>query len=565
MSSKMQKTDRDFAAALQLYRTGHFGEAQAQCRKLLARAPRHATALHLLGTIALQTRRYSEAADCLARAMALRPKEAEIRNLLGTAYLQLERLPEAIASLEAALSLRSSYPEAQCTLGAALGKAGRIDEAIAAFRAALQSNPGMVQAHFNLAGLLAAQQRKAEAMRHYRAVLRLEPDNAIAHHELGRLLASEGLAADALPHFREAVRLEPSYAEARHNTGIALAVMRRWDEALAHMQETARIEPKSAESHYNLGTVLLLLGRLPEGFEQYEWRWQLDFLKPYVRPFRQRPWRGEDVAGRVVLLHDEQGLGDALHFCRYVPLLLRRGAEVILEVQPELIRLLELSMGDPKLRILPRARSFPGVEGLPDSDYYAPLMSLPLLFGTSLETIPAEVPYLRADPEREAWWAERLSALPGARVGLVWAGRPSNTQDYVRSITLDRLAPLGDVAGISFVSLQKGEAASQAGAPPRDMALHDFTAELRDLADTAALVSALDLVISVDSAVAHLAGALGKPVWMMNRRHGDWRWMIDREDSPWYPTLRLFHQSSAGDWDTVIARVASELRRRYVP
>jgi tetratricopeptide (TPR) repeat protein len=560
MSSKTQKTDQDFAAALELYQTGRLSEAEAQCRKLLARAPDHATTLHLLGTIAMRTRRYGEAVDSLARATVLRPKEAEIHNLLGTAYLQSDRLPEAIASLEAALRLRSSYPEAQCTLGAALGKAGRVDEAIAAFRAALQSNPGMVQAHFNLASLFAAQQRKAEAMHHYRAALRLEPNNAIAHHELGRHLASDGQAGEALRHFREAVRLKPSYAEARHNTGIALAVMRRWDEALAYMQETARIAPNSAESHYNLGTVLLLLGRLPEGFEQHEWRWQLDSFKPYVRPFRQRPWRGEEIAGRILLLHDEQGLGDTLHFCRYVPLLLRRGAEVTLEVQPELIRLLELSMGDPRLHIVPRARSFPGVEGLPDSDYCAPLMSLPLFFGTSIESIPAEVPYLRGDPERRAWWVERLSALPGARVGLVWAGRPSNTQDYVRSITLDSLAPLADIAGISFVSLQTGEAASQAAALPRGMTFYDFTAELQDLADTAALISALDLVISVDTAVAHLAGALAKPVWMMNRRQGDWRWMIDREDSPWYPSLRLFRQPRHGDWDSVIADVARALQ-----
>jgi tetratricopeptide (TPR) repeat protein len=562
MSTRQQTTEKDFAAALELYRAGRLGEADNRCRKLLGLSPRHAPALHLLATIALHTGRYADAVDCLLRATALRPADPELRQLLGTAYLQLERVPEAIASFEAALRLRSDYPEARCALGVALGKAGRMDDAAIAFRAALRGNPDLVQAHFNLAGMLAATE-PALAMEHYRAVLRLEPTNIIAHYELGRLLATAGLSAEALAHFREVVRLEPSFVQARLNVGVALAVLERWDEALEQMQETVRREPQSAEAHHNLSSILLRLGRLEEGFAEYEWRWRLDLTKPHLRPFRQARWEGQDLHGRSLLLHDEQGLGDALQFSRYVPLAMERGARVYLEVAAELVRLFDLGFGAPTLHIIPRVPSFPGVEGLPETDYHAPLMSLAHILGTSLATVPAAVPYLRADPTQLKQWSARVSSLPRPLVGLVWAGRPQNQLDHVRSISLEHLAPLADVGAVTFVSLQKGDAARQVAAPPRGMAIHDFTAELYDLADTAALVDTLDLVITVDTAVAHLAGALAKPVWVMSRRHSDWRWLVNRDDSPWYPTMRVFRQPRHGDWDPVIGAVTAALRKRY--
>jgi hypothetical protein len=437
-----------------------------------------------------------------------------------------------------------------------------MDDAALAFRAALSSNPDLVQAHFNLAGILAATE-PAAAMEHYRAVLRLEPGNLIAHYELGRLLAADDRAEEGLPHFREVVRLEPSFTQARLNIGVALAVLERWEEALEQMQETVRIEPQSAEAHHNLSSILLRLGHLEEGFAEYEWRRRLDLTKPYLRPFRQPPWEGGDLRGKSVLLYDEQGLGDALQFSRYVPLVMERGARVYLEVAAELVRLLELSFGGPALHIIPRVPSFPGVAGLPETDYQAPLMSVAHILGTTLATIPATVPYLRGDPAQVKQWSARLASLAAPRVGLVWAGRPQNQLDHVRSISLERLAPLADAARVTFVSLQKGEAERQVAAPPPGMVIHDVTAELYDLADTAAFIDSLDLVITVDTAVAHLAGALGKPVWMMSRRHSDWRWLIGRDDSPWYPTMRVFRQPRHGDWDSVIATVAAELRNRY--
>jgi tetratricopeptide (TPR) repeat protein len=562
MSTRQQTTEKDFAAALELYRAGRVTEAEALCRKLLALAPRHVPALHLLATIALQAARCAEAVDCLLRAIALRPSDPELRHLLGTAYLQLERAPQAIASFEAALRLKNPYPEAQCALGVALGKAGRMDAAAEAFRAALGAQPDMVQAHFNLAGMLAATE-PAAAMEHYRAVLRVEPANVIAHYELGRLLATDARTEEALAHFREVVRLDPSFTQARINIGVALAVLERWEETLEEMRETVRRDPESAEAHHNLSSVLLRLGHFEEGFAEYEWRRRLDLTKPYLRPFRQARWQGEDLRGKSIVLFDEQGLGDGLQFSRYVPLVLARGARVHLEVATELVRLFELSFGGPDLQVIPRVASFPGIDGLPETDYQAPLMSLAHILGTTLATVPAAVPYLRGDPAQVRRWSARLADLPAPRIGLVWAGRRQNTLDHLRSISLERLAPLADAVGASFLSLQKGEAARQVSVPPRGMAIHDFTGELYDLADTAAFIEGLDLVITVDTAVAHLAGALGKPVWVMSRRHSDWRWLVGRHDSPWYPTMRVFLQPRHGDWDSVIAEAAGALRQRY--
>jgi tetratricopeptide (TPR) repeat protein len=554
-----ERNAKDFAEAVQRYRAGRLAEAERLCRQLLARAPGHAQALHLLGTIALQTGRPADAVAPLASALAQQPRDGAIHNLLGTAYLQLERHAEAVDSLRTSIGLDPGRAEAHCALGVALAALNQSDEAIAAFRASLDLDPDMPQAHFNLAGLFAARQRGPEAIAHYREVLRLEPDNAVAHHQIGRGLSGQGDSDAALRHFREAVRLQPSYIEARHNIGLALAFAGRWREALAEFETTLRVEPESGEAHYNLGSILLLQGLLERGWEQFEWRWNLEGMRPFRRPFLQPQWRGEDIAGQTLILHDEQGFGDTLHFCRYAPLAARRCAKVYLEVHVELVELLRQSFAGDGLEILPRTPSFPGIEGLPECDYQSPLLSLPNVFETGLDTIPAEIPYLRADPEAERKWTERLAFLPHPRVGLIWGGRPGHAQDALRSVALAQLAPLGQIPGVTFLSLQKGEAASQLAEPPPGMTIHDFTAELPNFADTAAFLAAVDLVVTVDTAMAHLSGALGKPVWMLNRCLPDWRWLLERDDSPWYPTLRQFRQPRHGDWDSAVAALAAAL------
>jgi hypothetical protein len=281
--------------------------------------------------------------------------------------------------------------------------------------------------------------------------------------------------------------------------------------------------------------------------------------RAHRRAFRQPLWTGGDIAGRILLLHAEQGLGDTLQFCRYAPLVARRCGKVYLEVPRALLRLLRQSLGAENLEVIPRLADFPATQALPRTDYHCPLLSLPRVFGTSLVDVPADIPYLAADAAQAAAWSQRLADLPGRKVGLVWAGLPQYADDAHRSLPLAQLAPLGGVVGVTFISLQTGAAAVQAGAVPPGMTLHDASAGLGDFADTAALIAALDLVISVDTAAAHLAGALGRPVWLLNRFDTDWRWMTDRADSPWYPAMRIFRQPRRGDWDSVISQIRAEL------
>jgi hypothetical protein len=336
-----------------------------------------------------------------------------------------------------------------------------------------------------------------------------------------------------------------------------LAILGRSAEADASFREALRLQPDQADAHANRGMALLLAGQFEEGWREFEWRWKTAFMATRARNFAAPLWNGEAIGDRVLLLHAEQGLGDTLQFCRYAPLI-TGGARVVLEVQASLVRLLSRLPG--VAQIVARG------ESLPPFDLHCPLLSLPRAFGTTLETIPAATPYLAADPAEATLWRKRLASLPGLRVGLVWAGGPRTPVpkliaiDMRRSLTLKTLAPLAEVSGVSFVSLQKSSPAAQAANPPPGMALADFSVELHDFAATAALIEALDLVISVDTSVVHLAGALGKPVWLLNRFDNCWRWMLKREDSPWYPTLRQFRQPSAGDWSSVISAVKDALQ-----
>jgi hypothetical protein len=300
----------------------------------------------------------------------------------------------------------------------------------------------------------------------------------------------------------------------------------------------------------------LLLGDYPNGWRGYETRWRIPESFP-PRDFRQPVWDGSDISGKTVLLHAEQGFGDTIQFCRYAPLVAERGATVIVECQPPLAALLQTLAG--VKQVVPRG------EPLPDFDLQCPLLGLPLRFGTTVETTPARVPYLHADEQRVARWREKIGQGDGLRVGIAWAGAAGYGNDQRRSLTLSSFAPLAQIEGIRWYSLQKGDAAKQAEHPRQGMHLFDFTSDLNDFADTAALIANLDLLICVDTAVAHLGGALGKPVWTMLPFCPDWRWMLGREDSPWYPTMRLFRQPTRGDWLSVMQRIRGELQNHSSP
>jgi tetratricopeptide (TPR) repeat protein len=346
--------------------------------------------------------------------------------------------------------------------------------------------------------------------------------------------------------------LNPTVAEVHNNLGIALAGRGKIDEAITAHRRSIALKPQLAKAHHNLGIALLTRGDFQEGWAEYEWRWKCEGVPRLLRNFSQPQWDGGPLEGRIILLHAEQGFGDAIKFIRYVPLVAQRGGRVIIVCFAELERLFQAMPGAWQI-------VGPG-HALPAFDLHAPLLSLPRILETTLSNIPRAVPYLQADADQATKWKHRLSVYPPCvNVGLVWAGRPTQRNDRNRSVQLARFAPLGQVAGIRFFSLQKGTAAAEAKAPPEGIELVDWTEDLKDFADTAALIANLDIVISVDTAVAHLAGAMGKPIWALLSSVPGWHWMLEREDSPWYPSMRLFRQPSLGDWDSVFKRLAEAL------
>jgi hypothetical protein len=412
-------------------------------------------------------------------------------------------------------------------------------------------------ARYNLGNALYDLGRPAEAEASYREARRLRPNFPEAHNNLGNALYDLGRPAEAEASCREALRLRPNFPEAHFNLGNALRDLGRPAEAEASYRVALRLRPNYPEAHTNLGMTLLLSERYEEGWKEFEWRSKTKTFSSSAREFSAPLWSGEAIGDRTILLHAEPGLDDALQFCRYAPLI-TCGARIILEVQAPLVRLLSR---------LPGVRQIVAWgDNLPPFDLHCPLTSLPHAFGTTLDTIPAATPYLSADPALAAIWQERLVRIDGLRIGLAWASGPQLNFPAAaavarrKSMALKALAPLGEVSGVSFVSLQKDGPAAEAADPPRGLMLHDFTADLHDYEDTAALIVNLDLVISVDTAVAHLAGALGKPVWLLNRFDTDWRWLLNRDDSPWYPTLRQFRQPRPGDWNNAVSAARNALQ-----
>jgi hypothetical protein len=399
---------------------------------------------------------------------------------------------------------------------------------------------------------LLAQGRRAEAVASLEEGIRHSPGLAELHYNLGLALLGGNQFDQARACFERAVAIRADFPEGWRSLGQARLWSGDVEAAISSFRRALSLDPNDAESHGALGLALLTNGDLREGWAEYEWRWRAASYQP-MHAFPGALWDGKPLnEGQTLLLHSEQGFGDAIQFVRYARLLAQRGQRVIVQCQPELVRLFQSLDGIPVY-----ARDEP----LPEADAHCPMISVPLRVGTTLDNIPGDVPYLAAEPDTAAHWRERLATLPsGLRVGLAWAGNPERRADDTRSLTLEQLSRLSAVQGVTWISLQKGTAARQAR--PSDIVLHDFTTELADFADTAALLSNLDLIIAVDTAVAHLAGALAMPAWVLLPVGDVWRWMRDRSDSPWYPTLRLFRQTTPGDWNSVVDEVADTLRKK---
>lgn len=576
--------------AIAQHQAGNLAAAETIYRQILAVQPNHADAWHLLGAAALMAGRGEQAIELIERALAISPAHPVYESNLGEAWRRLGRFEEAIVHLQRAVDLQPDNASAWKNLGSAFAGQERLDEAIACFQRAASLQPEDAGTQNNLALAFSKQSRHPDAIACYQRVTTLLPDSAEAHNNLAQALLEERRWDEAMACCQRALALQPDYIRARGNLGVALLRAGRREEALACDEQAVALEPHSADLRTNLAIallesgeydraqavcesalaidassgpahrvhaeILLRVGRFEEGWREYEWRWQSAPLATYRRRFPVPQWDGALAPGKTILAHAEQGYGDTLQFLRYVRLLQERfGSDhVIVECGGPLVRLVASALGENAV-VFPRA-TWDGHE-LPPFDYHIPWHSLPLALGV-FEPMTMDAPYLHADGQRRAEWREWLEPHSAFRIGLAWAGNPNHPGDHYRSLAPEKLLPLLRLPGATFHSLQ----IERHNARPtvlHDAGLIDHTAHITDFADTAALMAELDLILSVDSSVAHLAGALGRPVWTVLPFAADWRWGVEREDTPWYPTMRLFRQPAIGDWDTVLHHVQEAL------
>ncbi|MGA8148819.1 MAG: tetratricopeptide repeat protein [Gallionellaceae bacterium] len=530
-------------------------EAEASYRRALELKPDYADAFNNLGYLLVEVKRLPEAEACYRRALELKPDYAEAHNNLGNLLMEAKRLPEAEASYRRALELKPDYAKAHNNMGTLLLRAKRLPEAEASYRRALELQTDFADTHNNLGYLLAEVRRLPEAEASYRRALELKPDYAEAHNNLGNLLMGAKRLPEAEASYRRALELKPDYAEAHNNLGHLLSETTHLIEAEAAYRRALELNPDYAQAHFNLSLLLLALGRYAEAWPYFEYRYDSNMKKSTsIVPNLPYPqWRGESLAGKSLVIWPEQGFGDYVQFARYTLLLRERGvSRLTLVCHPSLKALLETAGGVDAV-ITDLALS-------PSHDYWSFPLSLPLHFGTTVDTIQAAPPYLHALPTRVDRWRDRLPTGK-FKVGLVWKGNANHKNDASRSLPgLHTLASLWSVPHVTFISLQKGQGEEEAKEPPADQPILPLGSDINDFADTAAIIDQLDLVICVDTAIAHVAGALGKPCWVLLPAFGtDWRWLRDREDSPWYASMRLFRQKDPADWDRPVEHIRQEL------
>jgi tetratricopeptide (TPR) repeat protein len=499
-----------------------------------------------------QRRQFDLAEACCRKAIELAPKLALLHGNLGRVLKGQGKLDEAAESFRRAVALDDHIAEAHRNLGQISYKQKNFPEAAARFRRALELQPGLVEPWNELGAALVELGQFPEAEAALRRFVALRPAHAEGMNNLGTALGRQGNFADAADCFRRALELKPDYGEAYFNLGNALKEQNKLEEAVASFRRAVELVPEHVYAQLALGFSLLALGRMTEGWPHYEWRWKMPTMKDVPR--HEPRWRGEDLRGRTILVDREQGYGDTLQFVRYAALLKERGARVIVECSQPAAALLKTCPAVDDVTI--------AGSPLPPFDFAVPLLSLPGILGTTLETIPATVPYLWPDAALVEHWRRELRGDGAFSVGIAWQGNPTHGADEFRSIPLACFEPVVRAAKARVYSLQMGAGREQLAAAAKDWPIGDLGDRLGDFHNTAAIVRNLDLVITCDSAPAHLAGALGVPVWVALAFSPDWRWMVDRDDSPWYPTMRLFRQPRPKDWGAVFAHIAEELRKQ---
>jgi tetratricopeptide (TPR) repeat protein len=534
-----------------LYELKRFGDALADYDRAIALRPDNADALVNRGNALGKLRRHKDALASYDDALKLQPAHVNALVRRAATLHDLRQYDEALKSYNRALALRPEYAEVLVNRGVTLHELRQSTEALSSYDRALAIEPNNVDALTNRGVALHDLGRYGEALASHERALALQPGHAAALSNRGLSLHKLGRFDEALASYDRALAVQPDYADALVNRGVTLHDLKRFDEALANYDRAIALRPDHADAHFFGSMSRLLSGGFGSGWMEYEWRRKGASTGPSKRDFPQPLWLGgEGIADKTILLHSEQGFGDTIQFCRYVPLVAARGARVVLEVEEPLRELLSGLAGAARVMVKGNL--------LPHFDLQCSLLSLPLAFGTQLETIPCAGPYLRAPDQALLKWGARLPSKRRPRIGIAWAGNARHIRDRERSIDLRSLLPLFDVDA-TFVSLQKEIRAADTATLKDSADIIHFGHELDDFSDAAALISHLDLVVSVDTAIAHLAGALRKPVWILLTHVPDWRWLLDRDDSPWYPTARLFRQSESREWNSAIMRVRDAL------
>ncbi|HWY88689.1 MAG TPA: tetratricopeptide repeat protein [Gemmataceae bacterium] len=549
----MATTAELFELALRHHQSGALQQAEPLYRQILQADPTHSDALHLLGFLEHQSGRSEVAITLIGQAIALNPSAQVYHSNLGVVFMEQGRLEEAVQSYRCAVRLNPQFADALSNLGGALKDLGQAAEAAECCRQALRVNPRHAQAHNILGNALKDLGQLEEAIACYRQSLLLNPQCVHALSNLGLALKDQGQVAEAVMYCREALASNPRHAPAHNNLAIALTIQGQFEAAARSFEEALRLKADYASARWNLSLLTLQKGDFAAGWPDYECRWQ---LAGFVQSHADRPlWDGTLLDGKTILLYPEQGMGDIIQFIRYAPLVKERGGTVLFECPPSLEPLLTGVAG---VDHFVAAGTPP-----PPFDVRAPLLSLPGIFGTTLATVPAAVPYLHASSSLVEHWRQELQSLRGFKIAIAWQGSPTHEGDRWRSFPLAHFERLARVAGVRLVSVQKGPGADQIAGLAGRFDVLDLSEQLDNagaFTDTAAVLKNVDLVVTVDSAVAHLAGALGVPVWLALSLAPDWRWLLDRSDSPWYPTMRLFRQSRLGDWDEVFERIADAVR-----
>jgi rfaE bifunctional protein nucleotidyltransferase chain/domain len=581
----MATTSEWLAEGQKLHQAQRFADAETLYRRVIDADANHVVAWYHLGLVCLAQHKLVEAADGFQAVLALTPHDVDALTQLGIVLARQNRLSEAVAKFREAIALKPQYAKAHNNLGVALTQMGQRDEGLACYKEAAALQHDYAEAHFNLGVALAERQQAEEAIAAYEHALRARPDYPDALFNLGMLLVEERRPSDAIVHLEQAVRLLPNNAEAHNNLSLVLADLGRFDDALASCESALRLRPLDAKSHMNRGNVVAALGRMDEalacyafalrlqpdytnanwnrslallgkgdfqrGWREYESRWKKPESK--LRTVSEPLWDVSPLQDKTILLWCEQGIGDTFQFVRYAFEVKKRGATVWLGCQEALVPLLSTCPGVDKVF----AEGGPAPQGF---DCHAPLMSLPLMCGTTLANVPAETPYLRADAAEVERWRKEFSASPHLKIGVTWQGNPKHRWDRHRSFSVHWFRSLATLEGVEVYSLQKGPGTEELKTVR--FPITNLRPRLDELGgtfqNTAAAIQALDLIVTCDSAVAHLAGALGVPVWIPLSALADWRWLRDREDTPWYPTMRLFRQSKLGEWGPVFERMRAE-------